>query len=164
MKISLNDVQASKENRIDFDYYLDLSSEVIGSEHPFKAPVHAEGYVADNSGVTVLKADVTAEVITACARCLAPVKYEQSVAVFLILSRGPESDEADDIIFVETDEVDLDEILTSELILNMKTAVLCSEDCKGLCPKCGKNLNEGDCGCDRRELDPRLEKLRNLLK
>ncbi|MEA4921107.1 MAG: DUF177 domain-containing protein [Clostridiaceae bacterium] len=164
MKISLNDVQASKKNRIDFDYYIDLSSETIGCEHPFKAPVHAVGYVADNNGVMVLKADVTAEVVIACSRCLAPVKHEEAVEVSLVLSRGPESEEADDVIFLETDEADLDEILASELILNMETVVLCSEDCKGLCPKCGKNLNEGDCGCDRRELDPRLEKLRELLK
>ena len=73
-------------------------------------------------------------------------------------------DEMDDIIYVESDEVDLDDLLVPELILDMDIAVLCSEDCKGLCPKCGKNLNEGDCGCDRRVIDPRLAKLQELLK
>ena len=53
--------------------------------------------------------------------------------------------------------------MRSELILDMETSVLCQEDFRGLCPKCGKNLNEGDCGCDRREVDPRLSKLQELL-
>ena len=41
--------------------------------------------------------------------------------------------------------------------------VLCSEDCKGLCPKCGRDLNEGECGCDLKEPDPRLAVLAQLL-
>ena len=65
---------------------------------------------------------------------------------------------------VEGETFDLDEIIREELILNMDMTVLCSEDCKGLCPRCGKNLNEGDCGCDRTEVDPRLAKLTQLLK
>ena len=57
----------------------------------------------------------------------------------------------------------LDEILIPELLLDMEMTVLCREDCKGLCPKCGKNLNDGDCGCDRREIDPRLAVLQEFL-
>ena len=43
-------------------------------------------------------------------------------------------------------------------------AVLCREDCKGLCPKCGANLNRGECGCSRREIDPRLAVLQRILE
>ena len=45
----------------------------------------------------------------------------------------------------------------------MEMAVLCREDCKGLCPHCGKDLNEGPCGCEPRQIDPRLEALKKLL-
>ena len=50
---------------------------------------------------------------------------------------------------------DLDEILTTAFVLNMDSKLLCRPDCKGICPRCGKNLNEGACSC-RPEIDPRL--------
>ena len=55
------------------------------------------------------------------------------------------------------------EQLSEILLLDFPTRVLCSEDCKGLCHKCGKDLNEGDCGCDHREIDPRFAVLQQLL-
>ena len=73
-------------------------------------------------------------------------------------------DAAEDVYEVNGDSFELDEIIREQLILNMDMTVLCREDCKGLCPKCGRNLNEGDCGCDRTEIDPRLAKLKQLLK
>lgn len=155
---------ASREQRLDFDYDIDLSSEEIGGERPFPEPVRAVGSVETKSGITRLNARIEAHVVTACARCLTPVEYDKDVDVSLILTRSVDNDEMDDIIYVESDEIDLDDLLVPELILDMDIAVLCSEDCKGLCPKCGKNLNEGDCGCDRRVIDPRLAKLQELLK
>ena len=57
----------------------------------------------------------------------------------------------------------LAELATADILLELPTSVLCVESCKGLCPVCGANLNEGDCGCDRSQRDPRLDKLRGLL-
>jgi uncharacterized metal-binding protein YceD (DUF177 family) len=65
---------------------------------------------------------------------------------------------------VEGDTVELDDIMVPELIMDMEMAVVCDEDCKGLCPKCGKDLNEGECGCNRKEVDPRLACLAALLE
>ena len=47
--------------------------------------------------------------------------------------------------------------------MDMEMAVVCDEDCKGLCPKCGKNLNQGECGCVVKEVDPRLAVLQKFL-
>ena len=55
-------------------------------------------------------------------------------------------------------------LMVPELIMDMEMAVVCTEDCKGLCPKCGKDLNEGECGCNRKEVDPRLACLAALLE
>ena len=60
------------------------------------------------------------------------------------------------------DYVDIDDLLESAFILGMDTIILCREDCKGLCPRCGADLNEGDCGCGK-ESDPRLAVLEQLL-
>jgi len=58
----------------------------------------------------------------------------------------------------------LEEFLYSETIVSLPMKHLCSEDCKGICSKCGKNLNEGKCDCPDREIDPRLAVLADLLK
>ena len=163
MKISLSEVAASKSQKIDFDYCLDLSQEEGGFEKPFREPVHLVGSVASKRGASQLDAVIEARCTQACARCLTPVTYDKRLEVSLMLVRRVDNDELDDMILVESDEVDLDELLVPELILDMDMVVLCREDCKGLCPKCGKNLNEGDCGCDRREIDPRLAKLQTIL-
>ncbi|MBO4749763.1 MAG: DUF177 domain-containing protein, partial [Lachnospiraceae bacterium] len=55
-------------------------------------------------------------------------------------------------------------LLYNELMENWPAKILCKEDCKGLCPVCGKNLNEGECGCDRFVPDPRLAGIQDLFK
>ena len=164
MKISLQDLSASAEAKICFDYNMDLSKEEVNFDFPFREPVRVYGSVTDKAGVVTLMADVCAKVFTHCARCNKPISYEKIVPVEFILAKTIENEESDDIIVVSTDSVELDDIVVPELILDMEMVKLCSEDCKGLCSKCGKNLNEGDCGCVKKEIDPRLAKLAELLE
>ena len=124
------------------------------------------GSVTDNSGVIILSAQVEARVHTHCARCGRPVEYDKATPVDFVLVRSlanGEDEQSDELFLVDSDTVELDDILIPELILDMEMTVLCREDCKGLCPKCGKNLNEGPCGCDLRQIDPRLAVLQKLL-
>ena len=163
MIVGLGDVVTSKEKRIDFDYDIDLSSIEISGEYPFVDPVTVYGSVEDKNGAFALEATIEATVTTACARCLREVKYDKIMDVSLILTRQIDNEEMDDIIFVETDNVELDDILVPELLLDLDPVVLCKPDCKGLCVKCGHDLNEGECGCNRKEVDPRLAVLQVLL-
>ena len=73
-----------------------------------------------------------------------------------------QDEENPDYFLLEGDELDLEELLETVFILNMDTRFLCRDDCKGLCSRCGKNLNEGPCDC-RTESDPRLAVLEQLL-
>ncbi|MBR6727152.1 MAG: DUF177 domain-containing protein, partial [Clostridia bacterium] len=59
--------------------------------------------------------------------------------------------------------LDVDEPLREELLMCFPMRLLCSEDCPGLCPKCGKPKKDGDCGCSEKEIDPRLAVLKNWL-
>ena len=93
-------------------------------------------------------------------------KFEREVSypVHCVLTTELENeDEADEWTFLlQDDTADLDEILTTAFVLNMDSKLLCKPDCKGLCFRCGKNLNEGPCDC-RAESDPRLAVLEQLL-
>ena len=79
-----------------------------------------------------------------------------------LMAETLEDEENDDIILLENGEVDLEEVFTTAFVLAMEPKHVCSEDCKGLCPHCGADLNEGPCQC-RPEVDPRLAVLAQLL-
>ncbi len=84
------------------------------------------------------------------------------MAVDTLLAEEVEDEENEEIILLEDRALELDEVFTTECILAWGGKHLCSEDCRGLCPKCGKDLNEGPCGCGK-ELDPRFAALAKLL-
>jgi len=123
-----------------------------------------DGNITCTGGVLVLKADAKAQIKTSCARCLKEIELPLcfDFSETLVLSGQDTSADADSVIFFEGKEIDVGEIAINNLLLSVSTKYLCKDDCKGLCPKCGKDLNEGDCGCDFVEIDPRWEKLKNF--
>ena len=106
-----------------------------------------------------------------CDRCLESYHREMktSFRVFLALPL-PQAEEDDmelaeedlDVDFIRGDEIDLDEIIHEQIYLTIPMKSLCREDCLGLCPECGVNLNRGDCPCDRNQGHPAFMKLKNL--
>ncbi len=166
MQIRLQELAAMPGYRAQFDYTIDLSQEEVGFEFPFRQPVRLEGEIAHAAGAVTLSATIFAHVTTSCARCGKPVEYDKEVPVDFLLVRELENDQddlRDDIYLIESDSVELDDILIPELIMDMEMSVVCDEDCKGLCAKCGKDLNEGPCGCVTRDIDPRLAVLQKFL-
>jgi uncharacterized protein len=81
-------------------------------------------------------------------------------------SEGEEGLDEDDVAFsfYKGEEIDLSEILREMLVLDIPFRYLCSETCKGLCPRCGKNLNLETCGCSQQPADPRFAALKTLIK
>ena len=73
-----------------------------------------------------------------------------------------EEEDADLYIVLENASLDVEALAAEDLMLDMPSKFLCQEDCKGLCPTCGKNLNDGPCDCAK-EVDPRLAALAELL-
>ena len=59
-------------------------------------------------------------------------------------------------------ELDVDKLVYAEILVNWPMKVLCKEDCEGICKVCGANLNKGDCGCQRTELDPRMAAIQDI--
>lgn len=118
----------------------------------------------------------------ACSRCVGPVKLvvaEPITVTYLPNAQVAEEDEElagdegevptaalddgdMDVYSYQGEEVDLEPLLREQIILAVPFAPLCREDCKGLCPVCGIDLNTGSCTCDRTPIDPRWSALRNL--
>ena len=127
----------------------------------YKAPPSAKGRIYNEAGVVHLEGTVSADMLCVCDRCGSEFESEKETSVEAILA---EEDLGDDVnLFqIESDGIDLEEVLSTCFILDMETKFLCREDCKGLCSGCGKNLNLGPCGC-RKEIDPRFAVLEQLL-
>ena len=148
-----------------FDLTLDFSDMVFGGNAPAQEPVRASGTVRNTAGVLMLDGVLATTLHGVCDRCAETFLRETEIPVHAILESDPDSAESDDIwTFRLTDgKADMDDILRTAFVLNMDAKQLCREDCKGLCCRCGANLNRGPCGC-KPETDPRLAVLKKLLK
>lgn len=125
------------------------------------APV-GEGYIANNAGALTLRGTLSASLRCTCDRCAAEFNREVNYPLDIPLASELQDEENPDYFLLDGYELDLEELLETVFILNMDTRFLCRDDCKGLCSRCGKNLNDGSCDC-RTESDPRLAVLEQLL-
>lgn len=119
----------------------------------------------------LVQGELHAEVTVPCARCLAPVKTPLTITlddVFtptldIVTGQAITPEEEDQALWIDEHHIlDLSEVLRQYVLVALPMHPLCREDCRGLCPNCGQNLNEGPCNC-RPELDPRWAKLAALL-
>lgn len=113
----------------------------------------------------LIEAEIVMSLNIPCDRCLTEVKKDFAISfsreVNLDENAASEEDEPD---CVNEGELDVDKLVYEELLVNLPAKTLCRTDCKGLCKKCGKNLNYGTCDCDTEELDPRMAKIRDIFK
>lgn len=144
--------------------------EIQGETLSFIGPVIAEG-TATNTGRIIL-VDGTASVTLqrACGRCLEPVTQHLRVhfsGEYLHVSEKDQDltglDEEKPVIF-EGNNIDLAPQVREDLLLELPMSGLCREDCRGLCPVCGQNLNVWKCDCQPVNIDPRLQVLEKFLK
>ncbi len=173
MKLDLRPLLAG-DRLLAFDYELplDINSEDAASflyGVSFPSPMKVKGDITNTAGYMRMTLSMSLDYEAACARCLSPVNgqfsldLEKTVAPRNLLSNLDE-DKLDDYAIIEDGFLDMDEQLINQLEMEFPIRFLCSEDCKGLCQKCGKNLNEGDCGCSKKDVDPRLAPLAKLLE
>ncbi len=140
-----------------------------GQEFIFPSGLHAD--VAAKwleESLLSVEISISAEITAECARCLKPVNLEISdKLMYLYYLQGAEAfDDFNDYMPVEVEYfgrvIDVKPQIEESIFTILPTKVLCKEDCKGLCPNCGKDLNEGPCSCENENIDPRLEALRNF--
>ena len=130
-----------------------------------KNPVCFEGYAQNISRTIELIGKASATVILTCDRCTESFDATIDFEIDERLKKEDlfsENDDPDIITFSGT-SVDFDEIIYTNLYMNLPSKNLCNDNCKGLCPVCGKNLNLGDCGCETQSTDPRFDVLDKLL-
>ena len=165
MIIDINPILKGETNELTVDYSLSIDESVEDITFPDKISV--TGSVKNMAGYITLTLDADVKYETACARCLVPIKAEKSISLNKTVITNTEDfqdTENDDYIVSEDGYIDSDETLIEQIVLELPLRHLCKPDCKGLCPKCGADLNISECGCDTTEPDPRFDVLRKLLE
>ena len=161
MRLDLREIIEVPGGSKDFECELDTERLDFPSIRAYQSRPCAKGRVYNEAGVLHLEGTLTAEMTCICDRCGAEFDSVKELPLRATIVEE-ESEELPELFVLDGNEIDLDELLSTCFILDMETKFLCREDCKGLCARCGKNLNLGPCGCGK-EIDPRFAVLEQLL-
>lgn len=162
MIIELKQVFDNLDESLSFKYDYDLSEYELFNSKPFVTPVEIKGEVFNRAGIVQLIYSIDFTMKLPCDRCLEVFTRDFHFDFKQILVTEL-NDDNDEYIVVENYQLDLNEVCFSDILLNLPSKLLCSRDCKGLCSKCGVNLNQKSCLCKKTEIDPRLAVLSQLL-
>ncbi|MGZ3460806.1 MAG: YceD family protein [Archangium sp.] len=165
-----------------------LGAALEGSGFRATEPLAVQANLRKVSGGVLVGGKFTARVVADCKRCLVEAKLELPVSFTInfvpeSLARGEDVldeealeekdrgqsenggsfalDDADEEVF-NGKVIDLEPIVREQVLLALPMNAVCREDCRGLCMKCGQNLNEKQCGCETKFEDPRLAVLKNF--
>ncbi len=177
MRISLNDLQ---QEPVIIEARIPVGEISYGDETAQVSPLTVNGgaeLVEEHHGPKEIVQDIrvrgeySGDFTLACARCLDPVP-EHLEGSFDLIYRPLGVDAGKDehsittseteIGYYQGDGLELADVLREQVLLSLPARALCSEECKGLCPNCGQNLNSGTCDCDNKPVDPRWNALAGL--
>lgn len=166
MFIHLSDVFTSEGKQLDAEAELEMTGYDNGMENfeiVEKSPVtlsitHLE------TDKALIKADMQLTLRAACDRCLeeVPVNLDLHAERVVFAPERQTQEDADDQNFVDGYELDVEAFAHDMIIGNWPAKILCKEDCKGICPVCGQNLNVRECGCDSFVPDPRMAVIQDI--
>ena len=161
MRYDLREVMVNPGFRLPFRTELETENLDFPSVKEYLRPPVAEGKFYNEAGILHMQGTITAEMRCICDRCGQEFDSVKVTDVDTVLLEK-ESEENPDCFVLEGTDLNAQEVLSACLILDMETKFLCREDCRGLCARCGRNLNLGPCGCGK-EIDPRFAVLEQLL-
>ena len=147
------------------DGVLPFSCEVdpAGLDFPSVAAYRSpQGSVTSSAGLLTLRGEARVSLLCRCDRCGKEYAREDVIPLETVLAQEHQDEEDPDVFLLQDDGVDLDEVVVTAFVLGLDSKTLCRPDCKGVCPRCGRDLNEGPCAC-RPEADPRFAVLGQLL-
>lgn len=183
MKIDVSALMNRRSDRIEFDYTFDpahTDAECAVLPGDINIPengIHVTGSAEETLSCMMFRASVTVQYRTVCARCLEEIESELTFEIERMIltdrlykneSHVSDEDEWDgeteDVLYVNDAHITPDADIIEELSLSLPGFELCSEDCLGLCPLCGKPKKNGDCGCkEEKNINPKLAILQKLL-
>jgi len=115
----------------------------------------------------LIETEIILKLIIPCDRCLTEVTHAFDIEVSKeanLNDTDVNDEDSEEMSYLVDGKLDVDKLVYEELLVNLPAKTLCKETCKGLCKKCGKNLNFNNCDCDTEDLDPRMAKIRDIFR
>lgn len=163
MKLNLSNVMKIDGARELVSYQFSVEADRVTTDPRMRfGEVTVTGQVENRAGIVKLELENSVEFSSECDRCSRPIKQMLPFRTEYLLVEERSNEDHDYLLVVQNDELDIDELVLDSLMLSLPSKQLCKDDCKGLCPRCGQDLNEGACGCPEKEPDPRLMKLKDF--
>lgn len=170
MKVDLKEILSATDREIEKKVPLDvLSFDSKMGRFPILKKDEVELHIQNKENKKLLIQGNTDLIIgIPCDRCLeeVPTAFHLDIDREIPLRESPDTDEEK----IETEdyilgtELDLDRIIYDEILVDWPMKVLCKEDCRGICKKCGQDLNHGTCDCEQTELDPRMAVIQDVFR
>lgn len=162
MKIDISDLLRKKITKKNIDLCFEEDGFYDGKEEvKFLAPIEVKGTLSILGNEISLDAKAKVRIELSCSRCLEDFDRDMEFSIEEKFSND-DANKDDDCIFIDSDVIDITEIIENNIILYLPIRRLCNENCKGLCQSCGTNLNHSTCNCGDEDIDPRLAKLKEL--
>jgi len=149
---------------------IDFAGEDLEQATPLRATGMAE-MLEHSDGEIHLAGQYSVEMGAQCDRCLGRARFPLEASFDLLyrptaaIAHAEEAAVDDDEVeigFYEGNGILLEDVLREQVLLSLPMQKVCEDACKGICPECGRNRNEGDCGCSPVAADDRWSALRNL--
>lgn len=163
MVLNLKDVFLNDGEKVETRFTAELKPITLDGIYPFDSDATVEAVAENRLGFVSLVIHASFVYSRPCDRCGKDMKRKLEYTFNHRLVSGLSDSEDDDYIEVPDFELELDDLTVSDILLELPGKYLCSEDCLGLCPDCGCNLNSGECDCRKKSVDPRLEILKQLI-
>lgn len=163
MKIQFIDIKSNKERKKNILYHFVIDPFYFqGDKITVVSEAILKGTLTYENDIAILDVNIKTSLELICSRCLEPYVYPIDIDIKEKYTNN-RTILNDEVIFVEDDAIDIIELAKNAIISSLPIKKLCKEDCKGLCPKCGANLNRETCTCNNADVDIRLEGLKALL-
>lgn len=164
MKIDVSEILKMEGASLEIKYEGPLEElNSTGLDIKFEDFVNFIGRVENSNGILKLNGNLRVNYSTLCFRCLKEVKGILDLTVNENFVAGEKSEDIEAYTY-EGKFIEIDKMLIDNIILNIPMKQLCSKACKGLCQRCGVNLNEKSCDCKDDDINPNMEALRNYFK
>lgn len=163
MVLNLKNVFLNDGEKVNTQFEVELKPIILDGIYPFDSDAKVDATAENKLGFVSLRLDTSFVYSRPCDRCGKALKRELTFSFDHRLVAGLSDSEDDDYIEVPDFELELDDLVVSDILLDLPGKYLCSEDCKGLCPDCGCDLNTTECSCRKGNIDPRLEILKQLI-
>ncbi|MCD1257870.1 DUF177 domain-containing protein [Paenibacillus athensensis] len=166
MRLHLKDL-VQKGHAVQLQEDMPLDAAFAGrSDIVAHGPVHVELHAQHEDGIVKVGGTLAVDLELSCSRCLSHVRqklelpFQEGFALQPVAGADPE----EDIHVVNEDTVELAPFIEENVVVGLPYISLCQDDCQGLCPVCGANRNQHDCGCKQEKIDPRLAGLADFFK